>query len=79
MARISEFHVTSHPRRRWLQFRLGTMLAFVAAVAIVLSWLAYDRNWIRQRHELTDNLTMRHASVFGCHSPGTDAQRLIGV
>lgn len=35
--------------RRYFQFRLGTMLLFVAAVALGLGWIAYARDQAKKR------------------------------
>ncbi len=37
------------PRRRW-SYSLRTLLVVVTVVAAPLGWVAYQLNWIRQRH-----------------------------
>ena len=37
------------PPRRWFAFRLRTLFAVVAVVALPLGWVAYSLNWIRER------------------------------
>lgn len=40
------------PRRRWFRYSLRTMFVVVTVLAMILSWVAYSLNWIRQRHAL---------------------------
>jgi hypothetical protein len=37
------------PRRRWYQFSLRTMFVLVTVACVVLAWVGYSLNWIRQR------------------------------
>jgi hypothetical protein len=39
------------PRRRWFRFSLRTLFVVVTVLAIGLSWVAYQLNWIRERHK----------------------------
>ena len=39
------------PPRRWFAFRLRTLLFVVVPLCAILSWVGYQLNWIRQRHE----------------------------
>ena len=38
-------------RRRSFQFGMGTLLVLVTVLAVPLGFVAYQLNWIRQRHE----------------------------
>ncbi len=40
------------PKRRWFRFSLRTMFVVVTVLAVLLGWIVYQFNWIRQRHEL---------------------------
>jgi hypothetical protein len=41
-------------RRRWYQFSLRTMFVVVTLVSILLGWVMYSLDWIRQRNEWLD-------------------------
>ena len=43
--------VVTAPKRRW-SFSLRTLFAAVTVLAVLLGWLVFHFNWIRQRHEL---------------------------
>jgi hypothetical protein len=38
------------PNRRWFRFRLRTLFVLVSIASVPLGWVAYQLNWIRQRH-----------------------------
>jgi hypothetical protein len=38
------------PKRRWFRFSLRTLFVLVTVVGVVAGWVAYQLNWIRQRH-----------------------------
>jgi hypothetical protein len=42
------------PKRRWFQFSLATLFV---AVTVFSCWLAYQLNWIRERHQLLAHQT----------------------
>lgn len=44
---------TAAPRRRWT-FSLRTLLVVVTLLAILLGWVGYSLNWIRERHRFLD-------------------------
>ncbi len=62
--------------RRWLQYRLRTLLAIVAVAAVLLAILAYHRDWLRQRKELVNHGGMavgdgpNDAGIYEPVSPG---------
>jgi hypothetical protein len=37
-----------------LRFRLRTLLLLIALISIPMGWVAYQLNWVRQRHALMD-------------------------
>jgi len=39
-------------RRRWFQFGMRTLFVTVTILAMSLGFVAYQLNWIRQRHEI---------------------------
>jgi hypothetical protein len=39
------------PKRRWFRFGLRTLFVLVTIVGVCAGWVAYQLNWIRQRHE----------------------------
>ena len=39
------------PKRRWFRFSLRTLFVLMMVIGICASWVAYQLNWIRQRHE----------------------------
>lgn len=41
--------MTPAPKRRWFRFSLRTLFV---VVTVFCSWLGYELNWIRERHEL---------------------------
>jgi hypothetical protein len=41
--------------RSWFRFSLRTMFVLVTVLCVVLSWSAYQLNWIRQRHDFLKN------------------------
>jgi hypothetical protein len=43
--------MTTAPKRRW-SFSLRMLFVVVTVLATLLSWIAYNLNWIRQRHAL---------------------------
>ena len=62
------------PKRRWLAFRLRTLLVFVAVASVPMAWVGHSLNWIRERHRLLDH---GNCLQFGdCHAPGI--LRLLG-
>jgi len=42
------------------QFSLRTLFVLVALASIPMCWVAYQLNWIRQRHEFYENYQCRH-------------------
>jgi hypothetical protein len=40
------------PKRPWFQFSLRTMFVLVTLVCVLLSWVGYSLNWIKQRREV---------------------------
>jgi hypothetical protein len=38
------------PNRRWFRFSLRTLFVVVTTVGVASGWVAYQLNWIRQRH-----------------------------
>jgi hypothetical protein len=42
------------PIRLRSAFRLRTLFVVVAVLSILLAWVGYSLNWIRQRHEAMD-------------------------
>ncbi len=43
--------------RRWLRFSLRTLFVVVTVLA---SWLGYELNWVRQRHQLLNRPDVLH-------------------
>jgi hypothetical protein len=41
----------SVPKRRWLRFSLRTLFVLTTAVAVLVGWVVYERDWVRQRHQ----------------------------
>jgi hypothetical protein len=39
------------PHRRWYQFSLRTMFVGMTLACVVLAWVGYSLNWIRQRQQ----------------------------
>ena len=39
-------------RRRWLAFRLRTLLVLMVPLCGALAWVGFSLNWIRQRHDV---------------------------
>ena len=44
---------TPKSRRRWFRFSLRSMFVVVTVLAVIAAFVAYNLNWIRQRHEMT--------------------------
>ncbi len=44
----------STPGRRRLHFSLRTLFVVMTVLGVVLGWVIYQLNWIRQRHSLLD-------------------------
>src|SRR5690349_19031409 len=42
------------PKRRWYQFSLRTLFVLVGLVSILMAWVGYSLNWIRQRRALIE-------------------------
>ena len=40
----------ANPKRRWFRFSLPTLFVLVTVIGIGAGWVAYQLNWIRQRH-----------------------------
>jgi hypothetical protein len=49
------------PKRRWFRFSLRTMFVVVTLFGVAAGWVAYQLNWIRQRHEF---VSARHSGQF---------------
>src|SRR5689334_14501422 len=47
------------------QFRLRTLFVLVALFSVPMGWVAYQLNWIRQRHEFFDSYQCRHQFYDG--------------
>jgi hypothetical protein len=43
------------PKRRWFRFGLRTLFVLMTIFGVVSGWVAYQFNWIRQRHEFLLN------------------------
>ena len=43
--------IETKPKRRWFRFSLRTLLVVVFVVSIPLAWVAYQLNWVRERHK----------------------------
>src|SRR5436190_21469206 len=52
----------SKPKRRWFRFSLRTLFVVVTVIGIGAGWVAYQLNWIRQRHEFAKRYDSK--SVF---------------
>ena len=39
------------PKRHWFRFSLRTLFVLVTIIGVAAGWVAYQLNWIRQRHE----------------------------
>ena len=39
------------PKRRWFRFSLRTLFVLVTIVGVAAGWVAYQLNWIRERHK----------------------------
>ena len=46
--------MSENPKRR-LRFSLRTMLVLVAILSVPMAWVAYCKNWIRERHAVLEN------------------------
>jgi hypothetical protein len=42
------------------QFRLWTLFVVVALASVPMAWVAYQLNWIRQRHEFYSHYQISH-------------------
>jgi hypothetical protein len=49
--RLSDLRMDTKPRRRWFSFSLRTLFVLVTLAALVVGWVAWSLNWIRQRRE----------------------------
>jgi hypothetical protein len=65
------------PRRRW-SFTLRTLFVVVTVLAIPLSWVGYQLNWIRERHRALEGgrvshmwrkISSEHPDEFGADDP----------
>ncbi|HVU89433.1 MAG TPA: hypothetical protein VHD36_19045 [Pirellulales bacterium] len=66
------------PSRR-LRFSLGTLLAAIAGVALLVGWFAWQVNTVRSRRELAEEITARGGSVYTLaelQSPNDDGRSL---
>ena len=39
------------PKRRWFRFSLRTLFVLVTIISLPFGWIAYQLNWIQQRHD----------------------------
>lgn len=42
----------THPRRRWFQFSLATLLVVMTLFAAIAGWLAWEMNFVQQRRSM---------------------------
>ena len=42
------------PKRRWFSFSLRTLFVVVTIIGVGAGWVAYQLNWIRERHRLIE-------------------------
>ncbi len=73
-------------RMKLPRFSLRTLLILVALVAIPMSWVAYQLNWIRQRHEflqregvVSKTINMDRPFPWGLRLLGEQKQYLLDV
>ncbi len=67
-------------RRRWFQFSLGTLLLFVTAVSILMSWVAVERRQAARERFATEHLeeAVRHPFIRGADPRGGWFASLLG-
>jgi hypothetical protein len=56
------------PKRRWLRFSLRTL--FIAIAVISAAWVAYQLNWIRERHAFLERFAEYQPPGAGTGSTG---------
>ena len=56
--------MTEKPNRRWIQFRLRTLLLFVLAVSIGTSWLGVRLYRARQQSEAAEAIKLARGTVY---------------
>jgi hypothetical protein len=61
--------------RRWFAFRLRALFVVVAVLALPLGWVAYQLEWIRQRHRFMAPMQpspYRGVAILNCqYTPGS--------
>lgn len=60
------------PKRRWYQFSLRTMFVGMTVACLVLAWVGYSLNWIKERHDWRDNPAHVGFAVMYEHADGSD-------
>ena len=65
---------------RWFRFRLRTLFVGTALICVLLAWVVYQLNWIRQRHAFIDGerrIRQRRGAAVGIAYtyPGKQAVR----
>jgi hypothetical protein len=48
------------PKRRWFRFSLRTLFVLVTIACTGAGWVAYQLNWIRERHDFVERYQCRH-------------------
>lgn len=56
-------------RRRWYQFSLRTMFVLVTLACVVLAWVGYSLNWIRERRAILRTNAMDVSDWIGILIP----------
>ncbi len=61
------------------RFRLRTIFLLIALICIPLSWVTYQLNWVRQRHEFfrREGVSFSYPGVF-VQSPAPGSLRVFG-
>ena len=77
------------PKRRWFRFSLRMMFVTVTFLCVLLGWVVYQLNWIRQRREYrseqikkgnqSGTITMTVDAPISLRIFGEDGQKWLGV
>jgi hypothetical protein len=65
---IAPVHPMTAPRRRWFRFTFGLRTLFVLVTVLCVvpgGWVAYQLNWIRERHAFLDQCKREQSEGFG--------------
>jgi len=64
--------MTPAAKRRWFRFSVRTLLVLVGLVALLLGWIGFELNWIRERRAAIESGEVGviiSASLWIPHSP----------